>query len=63
MGMKFFLHILKRNLNEKYPNVDFEVYILHQAKNVHMGLDQNILFIQNYEEIKKYWRILTRYEN
>ena len=52
--MKFFLHILKRNLNEKYPNVDFEVYILHQAKNVHMCLDQNILFIQNYEEIKKY---------
>ena len=54
MDMKFFLHILKRNLNEKYPNVDFEVYIFHQAKIVHMGLDQNILFIQNYEEIKKY---------
>ena len=45
--MKTFVRIIKRILNEKYPSVDFDFYLLSCAKNVHMGLYFNILTLHD----------------
>ena len=49
MHMKTFVHIIKRILNEKYPSVDFDFYLLSCAKNVHMGLYFNILTLHDHD--------------
>ena len=49
MHMKTFVHIIKRILNEKYPSVDFDFYLLTCAKNVHMGLYFNILTLHDHD--------------
>ena len=58
--MTTFLHILKRVLSEKYPNVEFDFYLLFQSKNVHMGLDCNILPLSEHVDficdIESIWK-------
>ena len=51
MHMKAFLHFLKNFLNDKYPHVDFDFYLLHRAQNVHMGLNYSLLTLHEYEQI------------
>ena len=49
--MKTFLHILKRILTEKYPDADFEFYLSSRSKNVHLGLNCNILSLSDHDSI------------
>ena len=49
MHMKTFVHIIKRILNEKYPSVDFDFYLLSCTKTVHMGLYFNILTLHDHD--------------
>ena len=49
--MKTILHILKRILMEKYPNVEFDFYLLNRSKNVHMGLNCSILILPEHVAI------------
>ena len=42
--MKTFLHIFKRILNEKYPDINC-------TKNVHMGLNCSILTLREHDQI------------
>ena len=51
MYMKTILHILERILREKYPNVEFDFYLLSQSKNVHMGLNCNIFSLSGHLDI------------
>ena len=51
MHKKLFLHILKRILNEKYPDVNFDFYLSTCARNVHMGLNCNILKLHDHDQI------------
>ena len=57
--MKRFLHTLKRFLNEKYPNINFELYLSRRTKNVHMGLNCSILVLHEHNQItsdiRKIW--------
>ena len=49
--LKTFLHILKRILNEKYPSVDSDFCLSSRTKNVHMGLNFNLLTLHNHDQI------------
>ena len=49
--MKTFLHVLKKFLNEKYANIDFEFYLLCRIQNVHMGLNFSLLTLCEYDQI------------
>ena len=49
--MKTFLHILKRCLCEKYPDISFEFYLSHRTKNVHMKLNCSLLTLREHEQI------------
>ena len=49
--MKTFLHVLKKVLNEKYPQTDFEFYLSRRTKNVDMGLNYNLLALHEQKEI------------
>ena len=51
MHVKTFLHFLKKFLNEKYPHIDFEFYLLCRAQYVHMGLNYGLLTLHEYEQI------------
>ena len=57
--MKTFLHIFKRILAERYPDLDFEFYLSSRSKNLHMGLNCNILSLSEYvniiSDIKRIW--------
>ena len=56
MHMKTFLQILKRRLCEKYHDILFEFYLLRHTKNVHMGLNCRL----QYMNMKKLFLILRR---
>ena len=66
MYMKTFLHILKRFLNEKYPNINFEFYLSRRTKNVRMGLNCGLLTLHGHDQvisdIKEIWLLKTRYK-
>ena len=51
MHMKTFLHVLKKNLNEKYTHIDFELYPSRRTQNVHMGLNCSLLTLHEYDQI------------
>ena len=49
--MKTFLFVLEWILKEKYPNVKFGFYLSTWSKNVHMGLDCNLLCLPEHVDI------------
>ena len=49
--MNTFLHSLKRILEEKYPNIEFAFYLSSRSKNVHMGLNCNLLLLSEHVAI------------
>ena len=49
--MKIFLHVLKRLLNEKYPNINFEFYISCRSKYVYMEMSCSILTLREHDQI------------
>ena len=51
MFMNIFLHILKRILPEKYPNIEFYFYLLTPWKTVHMARNCNILSLSEHVSI------------
>ena len=51
LNMKTLLHILKRILNEKYPDVVFDFFLSTRAKHVHMRLDYNVLTLHDHNVI------------
>ena len=48
--MKIFLHILKRFLNEKCPDINFEFSLSHGTKNVNIDLNCSILTLQEHDQ-------------
>ena len=48
MFVNIFLHILKRILPEKYPNIEFYFYLLTPWKTVHMARKCNILSLSEH---------------
>ena len=48
--MKTFLRILKRFLNEKYPGIEFDSYLSHRTKYVHMGMNCSILTLHEHDQ-------------
>ena len=59
MHMKTFILILKRILSEKCPDVEIDFYLASRSKNVHMGLNCNILTLSEHvhiiSDIEKIW--------
>ena len=57
--MKTFIHILKGILSEKYHDVEFDFYLSSRSKNLHMGLNYNILKLSEHvhiiSNIEKIW--------
>ena len=57
--MKTFIHILKRILSEKYHDVEFDFYLSSRSRNLHMGLNYNILKLSEHvhiiSNIEKIW--------
>ena len=51
MYMKTFLHTLRRVLNEKYQDINFEFYLSRRTKNVHMGLNCSALTLHEHDQI------------
>ena len=51
MHVKAFLHFLKKFLNDKYPRIDFDFYLLRRAQNAHIGLNYSLLTLHIYEQI------------
>ena len=51
MFVNIFLHILKRILPEKYPNIEFYFYLLTPWKTVHMARNCNILSLPEHVSI------------
>ena len=51
MHIKTFLHFRKIFLNEKYPHLHFEFYLLRRAQNVDMGLNYSQVTLHEYEQI------------
>ena len=49
--MKTSLYILRRFLNEKYPDINSEFYLSRPTKNVHMGLICSILALHEHDQI------------
>ena len=51
MYKKTFLHTLRRVLNEKYQDINFEFYLSRRTKNVHMGLNCSVLTLHEHDQI------------
>ena len=51
MYMKTFLHTLRRVLNEKYQDINFEFYLSRRTKNVHMGLNCSAFTLHEHDQI------------
>ena len=51
MYIKTFLHTLRRVLNEKYQDINFEFYLSRRTKNVHMGLNCSVLTLHEHDQI------------
>ena len=51
MHMKRYILILKRILSEKFIDVEFDFYLSSRSKNVHMGLNCNILTLSEHVHI------------
>ena len=48
---KAVFHFLKKFLNDRYPRIDFDLYLSSRAQNVHMGLNHSLLTLHEYEQI------------
>ena len=57
--MKAFLVALKQRVKKDYPDIEFDFYLSHRSKFVHMGLDLPLISINDYHKlikfIKDYW--------
>ena len=51
MNIKIFLTVLKSTLVEKYPDLKIYFYVSRRNRCVHMGLDQALHSILNFEKI------------
>ena len=48
---KVVFRFLKKFLNDRYPHIDFDLYLSSRAQNFHMGLNHNLLTLHEYEQI------------
>ena len=51
MHVKAFLYILRKILTEKYSDVEFDFYLSSRSKNVHVGLNCNIMSLPEHVNI------------